>query len=116
VYKEALKKCHKYAREEGIDLAIKEHKLDAIIAPTGGPAWPMDLVNGDHFTGGSSSLAAVAGYTNITVPVGYVFGLPIGLSFFSGGFQEPTLLKITYAFEKLTKVRKSPSYLKTLEI
>ena len=116
VYKEALEKCHKYSREEGIDLAIKENKLDAIIAPTGGPAWPMDLVNGDHFTGGSSSLAAVAGYLNITVPVGYVFGLPIGLSFFSGAFQEPTLLKITYAFEQLTKVRKPPSYLKTLEI
>lgn len=115
-YKEALKKCHKYARDEGIDLAIKENKLDAIIAPTGGPAWPMDLVNGDHFTGGSSSLAAVAGYANITVPVGYVFGLPVGLSFFSGAFQEPTLLKITYAFEQLSKVRKPPSYLKTLEI
>ncbi|MHA1121280.1 MAG: amidase [Candidatus Heimdallarchaeota archaeon] len=116
VYKKALKDCHKYAREEGIDLAIKENKLDAIIAPTGGPAWPMDLVNGDHFTGGSSSLAAVAGYANITVPVGYVFGLPVGLSFFGGAFQEPILLKIAYAFEQLTKVRKPPSYLETLKI
>ena len=116
VYKEALEKCHKYAREEGIDLAIKENKLDAIIAPTGGPAWPMDLVNGDHFTGGSSSLAAVAGYANITVPVSYVFGLPVGLSFFGGAFQEPTLLKIAYAFEQLTKIRKPPSYLETLKI
>ncbi len=116
VYKKALKDCHKYAREEGIDLAIKENKLDAIIAPTGGPAWPMDLVNGDHFTGGSSSLAAVAGYANITVPVGFVFGLPVGLSFFSGAFQEPTLLKIAYAFEQQTKARKTPKYLKRLEI
>lgn len=116
VYKEALEKCHKYSQEEGIDLAIKENDLDAIIAPTGGPAWPMDLVNGDHFSGGSSSLAAVAGYANITVPVGYVFGLPVGLSFFSGAFQEPTLLKITYAFEQLTKIRKPPSYLETLKI
>jgi len=116
VYKKALKDCHKYARDEGIDLAIKENKLDAIIAPTGGPAWPMDLVNGDHFTGGSSSLAAVAGYANITVPVGHVFGLPVGLSFFSGAFQEPTLLKIAYAFEQQTKARKSPKYLKRLEI
>ncbi|NHJ32077.1 MAG: amidase [Asgard group archaeon] len=115
-YKEALEKCHKYSREEGIDLAIKENDLDAIIAPTGGPAWPMDLVNGDHFTGGSSSLAAVSGYVNITVPAGYVFGLPIGISFFSGSFQEPILLKIAYAFEQLEKIREPPKYLETLKI
>ena len=76
--------------------------------------YPIPFFN--HFTGGSSSLAAIAGYVSITVPVGYVFGLPIGLSFFSGAFQEPTLLKITYAFEQLTKIRKPPSFLETLKI
>lgn len=116
VYKEALEKCHKYSREEGIDLAIKENDLDAIIAPTGGPAWPMDLVNGDSFSGGSSSLAAVSGYANITVPAGYIFGLPVGISFFSGAFQEPTLLKIAFAFEQLEKIRQQPKYLETLKI
>ncbi|NPE09995.1 MAG: amidase, partial [Asgard group archaeon] len=115
-YKEALEKCHKYSQEEGIDLAIKENVLDAIVAPTGGPTWPMDLVNGDSFSGGSSSLAAVSGYANITVPAGYIFGLPVGISFFSGAFQEPTLLKIAYAFEQLEKIRQPPKYLETLKI
>ena len=115
-YKEALEKCHKYSQEEGIDLAIKDNDLDAIVAPTGGPAWPMDYVNGDHFTGGSSSLAAVSGYANITVPAGYVFGLPVGISFFSGAFQEPALLKIAYAFEQLEKIREQPKYLEEFNI
>jgi len=115
-YKEALKKCHRLARDEGIDAVLKEHQLDAIIAPSGGAAWPIDYVNGDHFTEGSSSAAAVAGYPNITVPVGYVFGLPVGISFFGGAFQEPKLLKIAYSFEQSTQIRKSPKFLPKLDL
>ncbi|MHA1220645.1 MAG: amidase [Candidatus Heimdallarchaeota archaeon] len=110
-YKDALEKCRKFSREEGLDKVLKEHNLDAIIAPSGGLAWPIDWANGDHFTGGSSSAAAVAGYPNITVPVGYVHGLPLGISFMGGAFQEPTLIKLAYAFEQATKVRQPPKYL-----
>lgn len=111
-YIEALEKCDKYARKEGLDKILKENKLDAIIAPSGGIAWLIDWVNGDHFTGGSSTAAAVAGYPNITVPLGYVWGLPVGISFFSGAFQEPILIKLAYAFEQATNVRQSPNFLK----
>ncbi|MFX0004027.1 MAG: amidase, partial [Promethearchaeota archaeon] len=115
-YKEALKQCHLIARDEGIDAILKEHQLDAIIAPSGGAAWLIDYINGDHSTGGSSSAAAVAGYPNITVPAGYVYGLPVGISFFSGAFEEPTLLKIAYSFEQATKIRKSPKFLRNIEL
>ncbi|MFX1310437.1 MAG: amidase [Promethearchaeota archaeon] len=115
-YKDALEKCHYLAREEGIDAVLKEHQLDAIIAPSGGTAWLIDYINGDHSTGGSSSIAAVAGYPNITVPAGYVYGLPVGISFFTGAFQEVKLLKIAYAFEQATKLRKPPKFLPKVEI
>ena len=115
-YKEALKQCHRLARDEGIDIVLKEHQLDAIVAPSGGAAWLIDYINGDHSTGGSSSVAAVAGYPNITVPAGYIYGLPIGISFFSGAFEEPTLLKIAYSFEQATKIRKSPKFLQKAEL
>jgi amidase len=115
-YKEALEKCHRLAREEGIDLILKEHNLDAIAAPSGGAAWLIDYINGDHSTGGSSSIAAVAGYPNITIPAGYLYGLPIGISFFSGAFQEPKLLKIAYAFEQTTKIRTSPEFLSSIKL
>ena len=115
-YKKALAKCNRLSRKN-IDKIIKKYKLDAIIAPTGGPAWSIDLINGDHFGGmSSSSPAAVAGYPNITVPAGYVHELPIGISFFSGAFQEPTLLKIAYAYEQATKIRQPPKFLPTLPI
>jgi amidase len=112
-YIQALKKNHLLARTQGIDFVIKQHRLDALIAPTGGPAWPTDLINGDHFTGGYSSASAVAGYPHITVPAGYVFGMPVGISFFGGAYSESTLIKIAYTFEQATKARQQPKFLAT---
>src|SRR5215213_3000672 len=83
-YLQALRKNHRLTRTQGIDFIIKKHRLDAVVAPTGGPPWPTDWLNGDHFTGGYSSASAVAGYPHITVPAGYVFGMPVGISFFGG--------------------------------
>jgi amidase len=110
-YRDALAKNHRLARTEGIDATLAKHKLDAIIAPTGGPVWMTDLVNGDHFTGGYSSASAVAGYPHITLPAGMAFGLPVGLSFFGGAWSEPSLIKYAYAFEQASKARKKPSFL-----
>jgi amidase len=107
-YRKALAKNHRLSRAEGIDAVMKKHKLDALVAPTGGPVWCTDLVNGDHFTGGYSTASAVAGYPHITVPAGLAFGLPVGLSFFAGAWSEPALLKYAYAFEQATKARKAP--------
>jgi len=115
-YKEALEKCHNLSRQEGIDKVLKEHNLDAIAAPSGGAAWVIDYINGDHGTVGSSSAAAVAGYPNITIPAGYVYGLPVGISFFSGAFEEPKLIKIAYAFEQATKIRKPPMFPQKVEV
>ena len=115
-YKKALAKDQRMSRAEGIDAVLKKHKLDAIIAPTGGPVWTTDLVNGDHFTGGFSTASAVAGYPHITVPAGYVFGLPVGLSFFGGAWREPELIKYAYAFEQATKARRKPEYLPTARV
>lgn len=109
-YAEALQTSKRLAREEGIDALVEEHRLDAIVGPTGGPAWVTDLINGDHFSGGSSSLAAVAGYPNITVPMGFIHGMPVGLSFFGSAWSEPDLLRIAFDFEQRTGHRRSPSY------
>ncbi|MBV6646893.1 MAG: amidase [Cyclobacteriaceae bacterium] len=114
-YLEALEKVQKGARES-IDEVMKENNLDAIIAPTGGPAWCIDVVNGDNFGGSSSSPAAWSGYPNITVPAGFVYGLPVGLSIFGGAYTEPTLLKIAYGFEQATRHRKAPGFQLTLAI
>jgi amidase len=115
-YIDALEKNHRLARLEGIDAVMDKNKLDVLIAPTGGPAWLTDLLVGDHFGGGSSNAAAVAGYPNINVTAGYLFGLPVGLSFFGRAWSEPTLLKIAYGFEQHTQARKPPTFLPTLEL
>ncbi len=114
-YKEALNTVVTVSRE-GIDKALSDNQLDAIIGVTGGPAWPIDVINGDHFGTGSSTPAARSGYPNVTVPAGYVHGLPVGMSIFGGKYQEPKLISIAYAYEQATKVRKAPEFLPTLDL
>ena len=115
-YLDALKANHRLTREEGIDKVMDKFNLDALVSPTNSPAWMTDLINGDHFLGGSSQLAAVAGYPHITVPSGFIFGLPIGISFYGRAWSEPVLLKIAYGFEQATKVRKPPRFLTTVDL
>jgi len=107
-YREALARNHRLSRNEGIDATLEQRGLEAIVAPTNGPAWTTDLINGDHVSGGSSTPAAVAGYPNLTVPAGFVGGLPVGLSFFGAPYQESRLLKLAFAFEQATKARRAP--------
>jgi amidase len=112
-YLDALAKSKKLARAEGIDAIMASQRLDAIIAPTAGPSWIIDWVNGDHDTGGCTTPAAVAGYPHVTVPAGYVYGLPIGLSFFGTAWSEGKLLRLAFAFEQMSKARVEPQFLKT---
>jgi amidase len=111
-YTDALELCRRLSTEEGIDSVMLKHKLDALIAPTADPAYPTDLINGDHFTGeGSSMLPAVAGYPHITVPAGHVFGLPVGVSFIGRAWSEPRLIALAYALEQATNNRRRPRFL-----
>jgi amidase len=115
-YLEAAEKTRQLAGKEGIDATMDKFKLDAIIAPTGGPAWLTDPVNGDSFGGGSSESAASAGYPNINVTAGFVFGLPVGISFFGRAWSEPVLIKLAYAYETATKMRKAPRFLPSVPL
>jgi amidase len=112
-YIAARAKCVKLSRAMGIDKTMDAHRLDAIVLPTGAPAWPIDLVNGDGSVAGaasSSTPAAVAGYPSITVPAGFVFGLPVGMSFIGRAYSEGVLLRLAYAYEQLAAMRKSPTF------
>jgi amidase len=117
-YRDALAKNLRLTRKEGIDAALRKHKLDALIVPSGRPAWLIDLVDGDsnNWDIESTAPAAVAGYPHITVPAGFIFGLPVGISFFAGAWQEATLIKFAYAFEQATQFRRQPRYLPTANL
>lgn len=112
-YRQALKKMLSATRENGIDKIMDSGRLDALIAPTGSPAWKTDHIPGDHFVGGSSSLAAISGYPAITVPMGFIDELPVGITFFGKAWSEPLLLEIAYGYEQGTKHRRAPKYLTT---
>ena len=115
-YRAARAKCRRLSRTEGIDAALAKHRVRALIAPTGGPAWPIDHLNGDHFTGGSSTPSAVSGYPSITVPAGSVHGLPVGLSFIGPRGSDGALIGLAYAFEQATKVRRAPRFEPTVRL
>ncbi|MBZ5590852.1 MAG: amidase [Acidobacteriia bacterium] len=116
-YVKALKKDHDLSRKQGIDAVMTKYKLDALVAPTAPPAWPIDLANGDPSGGGGfTGPAAVAGYPHITVPAGSVFGLPVGISFVGKAYSEPVLIRLAFAYEQATKFRKSPRFLPSADL
>ncbi len=113
-YKDALATNRRLSRKEGIDAVLSKFKVDAIVGPTAGPAWVTDWIDGDHVDSGCASPPAVAGYPHITVPAGFTFGLPLGISFFGAAWSEPALIKFAYAFEQARKARRKPEFLPTV--
>ncbi len=113
-YRKALERCRLLSRKKGLDAVFAARSLDAIVAPTGGPPWTTDVVNGDHFLGAASTPAAVSGYPSITVPAGYSFGLPVGLTFIGKAWGEGPLIRLAFAFEQATRYRRAPTFLPTL--
>jgi amidase len=109
-YQQAQRENRRFAREEGIDQVLKEHRLDALVAPTGGPAWLTDYINGDHYGGSSSTPAAVAGYPHVTVPAGFVKGLPVGFSFVGTAWSDADMLGLAYAYEQASRARRLPAF------
>jgi amidase len=112
-YREALEACRRLSRAEGLDAVLEKHRLDALVAPTGAPAWVIDPVSGDHFVGGNSTPAAVSGYASLSVPMGLVFGLPVGLSFIGRAWSEAVLVRLAFAYEQATAHRRPPLFLRT---
>ncbi|WP_338866097.1 amidase [Myxococcus stipitatus] len=115
-YRKALATCRRWSRAQGLDAVMQKHQLDALVAPTQAPPGLIDLVNGDHWLGSSSTPAAVSGYATLTVPAGYVRGLPVGLSFIGRAWSEPTLLKLAYAYEQATRHRRPPGFISTADL
>ena len=115
-YGELVAKLNKLAKHDGIDQTMTKLALDALVAPTDGPAWPTDYVIGDHFTGGSSAPAAIAGYPHVTIPAGFVYGLPVGISFIGRAWSESVLIRLAYAFEQATRARRSPRFRPTADL
>ena len=113
-YRTTLDNCQRWAGPEGIDAVMEKHRLDALVAPMTGPAWPTDHLNGDHVPGSSSTIAAVAGYPHVVVPAGDVSGLPVGISFFGRAWSEATLIRLAYAFEQATHHRHVPRFVPTV--
>jgi amidase len=114
-YQQALVRGRQLAAERGIDAVLATHNLDAIVAPTNSPAWPTDLINGDAFLFGSSGFAAVAGYPLVSVTAGFVFGLPVGITFMASAWSEPTLIRVASGFEAAADVRRAPRFLRTFQ-
>jgi amidase len=115
-YLKALSECRRLARDQGIDAVMTKHQLDAIVVPALGPAWPTDLVNGDHITGSGTTPAAVAGYPSITVPAGWVGELPVGILFMGRAWSEARLIGLAFAYEQASKHRKPPRFLPTVPL